>query len=78
MEGQVGSPARLEHPERVLSLPMHLRHGGIAQLARAPALQAGCRGFESPCLHEGFFEINSVKGTKKIIWSSEIGSTEDA
>ena len=25
--------------------------GAIAQLARAPALQAGCPGFESPSLH---------------------------
>ena len=25
-------------------------NGGIAQLARAPALQAGCQGFESPYL----------------------------
>ena len=25
--------------------------GGMAQLARAPALQAGGRGFESLCLH---------------------------
>ena len=24
--------------------------GGIAQLVRAPALQAGSQGFESPCL----------------------------
>ena len=30
--------------------------GGVAQLARAPALQAGGPGFESPCLHL-FFEI---------------------
>ena len=26
--------------------------GDIAQLARAPALQAGGPGFESPCLHQ--------------------------
>ena len=25
--------------------------GPVAQLARAPALQAGCQGFESPQLH---------------------------
>ena len=25
--------------------------GAVAQLARAPALQAGCRGFDSPQLH---------------------------
>ena len=27
------------------------KRGDIAQLARAPALQAGGLGFESPCLH---------------------------
>ena len=26
-------------------------HGAVAQLARAPALQAGCQGFESLQLH---------------------------
>ena len=30
---------------------MHLTHGGIAQLARAPALQAGGLRFESAYLH---------------------------
>ncbi len=30
-------------------------HGGIAQLARAPALQAGGLGFESPYLQTVFF-----------------------
>ena len=28
------------------------QNGGIAQLARAPALQAGGPGFESPCLQK--------------------------
>ena len=28
-----------------------LKHGDVAQLARAPALQAGGQGFESPSLH---------------------------
>ena len=31
---------------------MHLRYGGIAQLARAPALQAGGLRFESAYLHQ--------------------------
>ena len=31
---------------------MHLMHGGIAQLARAPALQAGGQRFESAYLHQ--------------------------
>jgi hypothetical protein len=39
--------------------------GGIAQLARAPALQAGGPGFESPCLQR-FFEIEKgPKGPKR-------------
>lgn len=25
--------------------------GGYSSVGRAPALQAGCQGFESPCLH---------------------------
>ena len=29
-------------------------HGGLAQLARAPALQAGGQRFESVILHRGF------------------------
>ena len=28
------------------------RYGAVAQLAGAPALQAGCRGFESHQLHQ--------------------------
>ena len=43
-------------------------NGGIAQLARAPALQAGGRRFDSDYLHksrqeailDGFFRISSV------------------
>ena len=30
--------------------------GALAQLARAPALQAGGPGFESPTLHQVYFE----------------------
>ena len=32
---------------------LHLSAGGLAQLARAPALQAGGRGFEPHILHQG-------------------------
>ena len=53
------------------------RKGGIAQLARASALQAGCPGFESPCLQYLIFEKLAL-GTERIIWSSEKGSTEEA
>ena len=28
-------------------------HGAVTQLARVPALQAGCRGFEPLRLHQG-------------------------
>ena len=45
--------------------------GGIAQLARASALQAEGQGFKSLCLQQKkFFEINS-DGIEKIIWSSK-------
>ena len=30
----------------------HLKNGGVAQLARAPALQAGGQEFDSPYLHQ--------------------------
>ena len=52
------------------------QYGGIAQLARASALQAEGLGFESPCLQEIFERI--ALGIERIIWSSEKGSTEDA
>jgi hypothetical protein len=32
--------------------------GDIAQMARAPALQAGGPGFESPCLHQILTDVN--------------------
>ena len=38
---------------RFLSFPVPKTvRGDIAQLARAPALQAGCQGFKSPYLHD--------------------------
>jgi hypothetical protein len=37
--------------------------GRIAQLVRAPALQAGCRGFESLSAHHHFLE-NQLKRSK--------------
>ena len=53
------SEVRVPHRPPVI----HFIVGAIAQLARAPALQAGGPGFESPLLHqrksllrrEGFF-----------------------
>ncbi len=42
-------------------LKLHIVHnyiyGGIAQLARAPALQAGGQEFDSPYLHQTRFYI---------------------
>ena len=38
----------------LFSIAYRKKNGGIAQLARASALQAGCPGFESPCLQEDF------------------------
>ena len=40
---------------------LSLQLGGIAQLARAPALQAGGLGFESPYLQSSFFNILCLK-----------------
>ena len=61
----------------LFSIAYRRKNGGIAQLARASALQAGCPGFESPCLQYWIFEKLAL-GTERIIWSSEKGSTEDA
>ena len=36
---------------KCLGLHFFIRHGGLAQLARAPALQAGGQRFESVILH---------------------------
>ena len=38
----------------------HKKCGDIAQLARAPALQAGGPGFESLCLHQVFEDIDPL------------------
>ena len=43
-------------------------YGDIAQLARAPALQAGCQGFESPYLQEIDFTAIIVKAVELIIF----------
>ena len=37
-----------------------LCYGGLAQLARAPALQAGGQRFESVILHESLFRENDL------------------
>ena len=42
----------------LIKLIVHFQFGDIAQLARAPALQAGGPGFESPTLHQLSFCVN--------------------
>jgi hypothetical protein len=54
------------------------KHGGLAQLARAPALQAGGRRFDSDILHwkavswraESFKRENREKEEKEEPWTS--------
>lgn len=41
-----------------------LRRGRVAQLVRAPALQAGCRGFESLLAHHTFSVASSFVGKR--------------
>ena len=44
--------------------------GGVAQLARAPALQAGSRGFESHRLHRCCRKYNVLRGTFSLYTTS--------
>jgi hypothetical protein len=44
-----------------LTLTLTLKQGGLAQLARAPALQAGGHRFDSDILHGAKFEVQSLK-----------------
>ena len=39
------------HPGSIMPVTIHRLFGGLAQLARAPALQAGGQRFESVILH---------------------------
>ena len=49
---------------KILEFMCEAHFGGLAQLARAPALHAGGRRFESDILHHGFKNAGSEK--KKI------------
>ena len=53
----------------------HLRgmrtRGGLAQLARAPALQAGGQRFESVILHCFVARIQRVKRVESVLFSTE-------
>ena len=49
------------------SKPAHGSHGGLAQLARAPALQAGGQRFESVILHHGTHRRRFRRGTREFI-----------
>ena len=44
------------------------RHGPLAQLGRAPALQAGGRGFDLPMVHQ---IVGSIASTKLHVTKSE-------
>ena len=43
-----------EEPLRLETWDLELAYGGLAQLARAPALQAGGHRFDSDILHESY------------------------
>ena len=49
----------------------NLRAGGLAQLARAPALQAGGQRFESVILHCFVARIQRVKRVESVLFSTE-------
>ena len=52
-------------------------YGGMAQLARAPALQAGGQRFESAYLHQQLSKpINSFWGPQKMSFSNFMGRGE--
>ena len=44
----------------IASVKGNKKNGALAQLARAPALQAGCQGFESLMLHQIYRAYSSV------------------
>jgi hypothetical protein len=50
-----------DHHSHTLSVVRRNR-GRLAQLVRAPALQAGCRGFESLTAHQPSFQDQENKG----------------
>ena len=48
-------------------------YGGVAQLARAPALQAGGQEFDSPYLHQYYNKKSYSKHIEKYIDRWKIG-----
>ena len=63
---------RTDEAERLLTGPCRTKNdGGIAQLARAPALQAGGQGFESPHLHSIERSI-ARKGKQQVAYRPKI------
>jgi hypothetical protein len=52
------------HYSHTLTLALRNRIGRLAQLVRAPALQAGCRGFESLTAHQISIQ-DSPRGSNK-------------
>ena len=55
----------------------YIGRGAIAQLARAPALQAGGPGFESPLLHQLFMTTTSNQEIDRIIKEAKKIATGD-
>ena len=55
-----GNVVRPDQPERKLE-------GGLAQLARAPALQAGGHRFDSDILHELKLKLRTRRVSRKFI-----------
>ena len=49
--------------------------GGLAQLARAPALQAGGQRFESVILHEGHGDASCIIGCPNVLWHIDTSKT---
>jgi hypothetical protein len=65
---------------RGLACPSLCRCGRLAQLVRAPALQAGCRGFESLTAHHDFKALTGLfnlfpHALVGILWSPICGIT---
>ena len=63
-----------EHSNQMVIIIMHhaliimnYYLGGLAQLARAPALQAGGQRFESVILHEGHDDASCIIGCPNVL-----------
>ena len=58
---KAGSDGKIRRVEKQSGVgTLENQNGAVAQLARAPALQAGCRGFEPLRLHHKIWAYSSV------------------